>query len=233
MFRKFRRTASLILLLISIALIVWAVLPNKRQSVVQTISPVEMQISATGKGGDRLSMPDRLVELEWPDTMRIGDIETITLVFRPVVTDPVSSTQPAGYSDVYAHYNLMAEARYDVAGIVVTPSNPIRESMPARKPVKFTWKISADQVGSYTGSVWLSLRFLPLDGGQAIQVPIYIRDFNIQTSSLFGLNESMAFLLGGVGIVLAAVIVYDDLIGFVRKRKRKINTKDTMDIKVW
>jgi hypothetical protein len=31
----------------------------------------------------------------------------------------------------------------------------------------------------------------------------------------------MAYLLGGVGVVLAAVIVYDDLIAWVRKWMKK------------
>jgi hypothetical protein len=217
MFKKILRAVSLILLLISISMIVWAALPNEHHAVVQIISPAEMQISQAGQGSDPLSLPYRQVELEWPGSMRIGEAEAITIVFKPVVTDPASSNQPAGYSDVYTRYNLMAEARYDVAGVNVTPANPTRESMPAWKPVKFTWKINADQVGSYDGTVWLSLRFLPLDGGQASQVPIYIGKINIQTSSLFGLNESLAYFLGGVGVILAAVIVYDDLIAWMRK----------------
>jgi hypothetical protein len=240
MFRRIRRALSIILLLISIALVIWASLPNKHHTVVQNISPEEMQISSTVKGGDPLSMRVRQVVLVWPDSMRIGDDETITLVFEPVVTDSVSFDHPAGYSNVYSLYNLMAEARYDVSGLSLTPANPTRESMPGGQPVKFTWKVNTDQVGSYNGTVWLSLRYLPLDGGLASQIPIYIQEVSIQASSLLGLNETMAYLLGGVGVVLAAVIVYDDLITWVLKRRIKKTTtskcsrmqaKDTMDTK--
>jgi hypothetical protein len=209
------------LLFISIALIIWASLPNKRQTVVQSISPAEMQISPSVEGCDSLRMAARQVVLEWPSSMRIGEDETMTLVFEPVESVSATSDQPAGYSDIYSLYNLMAEARYDVSGIIVTPANPTRESMPAGQRVKFTWKINAVQVGLYDGTVWLSLRYLPLDGGQASQVPIYIQEVKVQTSSLFGLNKTMAYLLGGVGVVLAAVIVYDDLIAWVRKWMKK------------
>jgi hypothetical protein len=149
----------------------------------------------------------------------------MTLVFEPVESVSATSDQPAGYSDIYSLYNLMAEVRYDVSVLSVTPANPTRESMPAGQRVKFTWKINAVQVGLYDGTVWLSLRYLPLDGGQASQVPIYIQEVKVQTSSLFGLNKTMAYLLGGVGVVLAAVIVYDDLIAWVRKWMKKKSPK--------
>ena len=115
----------------------------------------------------------------------------------------------------------MAEARYDVAGVNLVPANPTRESMPSGQPVKFSWKVNADQVGSYDGTVWLSLRYLPLDGSQVEQVPIYVREINIRTVSLLRLTESMATILGGVGILVAAILVYDDLIDLVRKWVRK------------
>jgi hypothetical protein len=227
MFRRIRRAVSLILLSISISMIAWAILPNKYQTIDQTISPADMQISYAGQVSDPLSIPARQVELVWPGSMRIGEDETITLMFEQVVADTKHSNQPAGFTDIYTRYNLMAEARYDVSGVSVSPANPTRESMPVGKPVRFTWKVNADQVGSYDGTIWLSLRYLPLDGGQASQAPVYIGKVNIHTTSLFGLNESMAYLLGGVEVVLAAVIVYDDLIGWVQLKKRKINTKNS------
>lgn len=184
-----------------------------------------MQISSIGQGKAALSMPDRQVVLEWPDSMRIGEDEKIILMFSQVVTDSSSSSQPAGYSDIYSLYNLMAEARYDVSGVSVKPVNPIRESMPTEHSSKFTWIVNAEHPGRYDGTVWLFLRYLPLNGEQASQVPIYIQEVNLQTSSLFGLNEAMAYFLGGAGVVLAAAIVYDDLTAFFRRRIKK-NHKD-------
>lgn len=228
MFTKFRHAVSFVLLLISVAVIVWASLPNEHHTVVQIIPPAQMQNPQTMQGARQVSMPERQVVLEWPETMRIGEDETITLKFEPVVADPGSSNQPSGYSDIYSRYNLMAEASYDVAGIAVKPSNPTRESLPAGESVMFTWKVNADKEGSYNGTLWLSLRFLPLDGGQASQMPIYIREINIQTSSLLGLNESRAYFWGGVGVVLALALVFDDLIAGVLNKKIPNTTTDTM-----
>ncbi len=206
-------------------------MPNKHQTVIQTIPSSAMQISPTGQVDDALSIPNRQVVLEWPVSMRIGEDEVITLIFEPVVTEPVSTDHSAGNSEVYSHYNLMAEARYDVSGVSVKPANPTRESMPPGQLVKFSWKVNAANEDSYSGTVWLSLRYLPLDGGPPSQVPIYIQQVTLETSSLFRLNETKAYLLGGVGIVLAAAIVSDNLIAWVLNRKTKKTSKDAMDIK--
>jgi hypothetical protein len=173
----------------------------------------------------------RQVYLEWPSSMRIGEKEEIALVFEPVETEASSPNQQLESSDIYNSYNIMAEARFEVAGIRVSPANPTRESMPAGQTVKFKWQINTDQVGSYDGAVWLSLRFLPLDGSRASQVPIFIRDVKIQTSSLFGMNETMAYFVGGAGIVLGVMIVIGDMINMVKRLMLKNPTKDSKDTK--
>jgi hypothetical protein len=163
-------------------------------------------------------METRQAVLEWPKTMRIGEIEEITLIFEPVEGESSSQNLSSVLPELYSIYNVMAEARFEVAGIRMNPTNLTRKSMPVGQAVKFKWEISSDQVGSYKGTMWLSLRLLPLDGSQASEVPIYIHEVQLQTTSLFGMNETMVYIIGGVGIVLSMVIVYSDMIGFVRRR---------------
>ncbi len=221
MLKKIRRTMAIVLLLISIVFILWAALPNRYQRAVQSIPPSMMAIPQNGEVGSMLSIPARQVVLEWPESMRIGEDETLTLVFEPAQMDDNPSSQGTGYANIYTRYNLMAEARYDVAGVNLVPANPTRESMPSGQPVKFSWEVKADQVGSYDGTMWLTLRYLPLDGSHVVQVPVYVREISIHSASLFGLSESMAYLLGGVGTLTAAILVYDDLVNLVRKWIRK------------
>jgi hypothetical protein len=225
MLKIFRRVLSLIMLVISVSLIVWASLPNQHQAITQSISRTEMQLPSSGQVLILSMMEDRQVVLEWPNSMRIGEMEEITLSFELVHTDTLSSNFATEFSDVYDSYNIMAEARFEVAGIKVSPVNPTRESMPLGQSVKFKWQVSTDQAGSYDGTLWLSLRFLPLDGSQASQIPIYIHEVGIHSSSLYGLNEMMAFILGGVGVMLAAVIIFDDMIGWVKRLMKKKTTK--------
>jgi hypothetical protein len=217
MLRKIRRVGSLVLLLISIGLIIWAGLSNPRHSIIQPIIYPETAFQMGTLGIGLAKMEPRQVKIEWPSSMRIGETEEIRLELEPKSSDTGDSNFPNGTPNIYDKYNIMAEARFEVAGLVVNPANPTRESMPAGQTVRYKWKITNDQVGSSSGKVWLSLRLLPLYGGEAIQVPIYIQEINIQTVSLFGLNEAMVLILGGVGIVLSVVLIYTDLIGLVRK----------------
>lgn len=220
MIRILRRFAAVIFLIVSVGLIVWAQLPNQHQMINQTITPGMMQLLADEQDATPLSIPTREIQLEWPTRIHIGEKESIILSFIPAQSSPVSADSHDKFANIYNEYSLMAEGKYDVAGLKVNPANPTRESMPAGQPLTFRWQISADQEGTYDGVVWLSLRYLPLDGSQAIQVPIFIRDINIEETSLLGLNESMVTILGVVGIFLSIVLVYDDLIRVIYMWKK-------------
>jgi hypothetical protein len=225
MFLKARRILSTILLVISVSMIIWASLPDQHLTVTQFISPSEIQLSSSAQTSIPKMIENRQVVLDWPRSMRIGETKAIILVFEPVENEASSPMQQPESSNMSNNYNIMAEARFEVAGIIVSPANPIRESMPDRQTVKFKWQISTEYVGSYDGTVWLFLRFLPLDGSQAIQVPIFIRDVGIKASSLFGMTETKVYFVGGAGIVLAVIFVFSDMIGLVRRRMRKIPKK--------
>ncbi len=229
MVKIIRRVVSLILLLGSGLLIVWASIRNPHQFLTQPVSYAETINTSSTQGITSTIMDMHQVVFEWPRSMRIGDTEEVTLVLEPVTGEKSAQTPSLVSTDIYSIYNIMAEARFEVAGVTVNPANPIRESMPSGQTVKFKWQISTDQVGSYDGKVWLSLRLLPLDGSQVSEVPIYIRELRLQATSLFGMNEAMVYIIGGAGVVLSLVIEYGDMIGWMRMRKRKITTKDTTD----
>ena len=220
MLRKIRHVLSLIVLILSVMLIMWAALPNPRESIVQPISNNQIKIPTGAQGSATPRMEARQIVLEWPHSMRIGESGEIILKFEPLDGGTDLQNLSNGTIDIYSTNNIMAEARFEVAGITVNPVNPRRESMPAGQTVRFKWEVGTDEEGSYAGTVWLSLRLLPLDGGEAMQMPIYIQQINLKTTSLLGLNESMAYWLGGLGLLLAAALVYDDWIALVRKGTR-------------
>ena len=163
----------------------------------------------------------RRVRLEWPEFMRIGDKYTITLDFEQPQEINTSQPAPTGFSNVYDCCNVMAEARFDVAGIIVDPANPTRESMPPGQPVRFKWKITAEQAGLYRGTIWLSLRFLPLDGSTPIQGPIYVNDIRFDASSFLGLSGGMARIVGWVGVILGIFLISDVWIDLARRRNKR------------
>ena len=200
------------LLLISGILLVWAYLPVKHQVVNLTILPREMMLPSSGHLNNPALLENRWVRLEWPSSLRIGDEGVIMLDFEPDPEDISTPNAPTSFSDIYRGYNLMVEGRFEVAGIAIDPNNPIRESLPPGQPVRFKWTASAAKVGVYFGNVWFSLRFLPLDGSQATQLPIFVHEVEIQSISFLGLNGTLARLLGGGGALIGVILVLNDMI---------------------
>jgi hypothetical protein len=219
MLKMTRRSLALILVLVSTSLLCWAGYPNQQESYSQTTGLADIQALSGGMNETPLNMNPKRVIVEWPGSMRIGETEEITLSYEPLDgTDPAVVDQ-TDEDKFYDQYSLMAEGRFEVAGMKVTPREAIRESMPAGQAVKLRWQISTDQAGDYKSTVWLSLRLLPLDGNQVIQVPIFIREINIQATSLLGMSEAKVYLLGGVGLLLAGFIASKDILNLVRKFK--------------
>ncbi len=160
--------------------------------------------------------------------MRIGDSYRIVMIFEPAKSEIQLQDSEHGLRNVYEDYNLMAEGRFEVTGLRVEPANPRRESLPAGQTVRFEWLVNAEKEGSFTGDLWLSLRFLPLDGSPASQVPVFVRQVNIRASSLLGLGGPQARLVGGIGIVAGWGLSLDVMIEVM---KRWVKKKDTMDRK--
>lgn len=219
MWNKIRRVIAFVLLVIAAGLLAWASMPVKRQVMMGTLSPAEMQLES-GEGGDSPAvLGSRLVGVEWPTVMRIADRYWMELDFSQLDDGLTQPEQPVGFSDAYDNYNLMAEARFEVAGIRVEPANPIRESMPRGQPLKFKWQLTAYQAGTYNGTLWLSLRFLPLDGKAPIQQPVYVQKISLTATSLFGLTAPQVRWIGGAGIVLGIALIIGDMIALFRSRK--------------
>jgi hypothetical protein len=221
MLKIIRRSLSLLLVLASIGLFIWAAIPNQQQRYSQTIRTDQIQIPESEVSEPAVSMSDRQVILEWPSSMRIGEEEQITVSFEPVNGSDRASTEQPGKDSIYDHFSLMAEGRFEVAGIRVSPSEAIRASMPEGQAVKFQWQISTDKAGIYDGRVWLSLRLLPLDGSNTWQVPVFIKEIKLEATSLFGLSETVVNILGGVGLLLAGIIASGDIGSLMRKWQKQ------------
>ncbi len=217
MIKTIRRIVSLIVLVVGIGLLTWGTVRNGRQAMTQSITPTEMQLPGNRAGTIPTLLEYRQVRLDWPSIMRIGDQSEATLVFEPAASEILAPIPQGEFSDVYSQYNLMAEGRFEVAGMQVDPAGPVRESLLKNQTIKLKWQISAQQAGNYTGTVWLLLRFLPLDGGPAEEVPILVHQLNLDATSLLGLSGPVARLLGGLGIVVGLALSYDVMIGIIKK----------------
>ena len=231
MFKHIRLLVGIIILIVSATVLLWSVIPVKKVSVSQVLQPESMSLKINSRQ-EMFAIPvPYQVMLEWPGGLRIGDVGVVSLQLLPVQGKIAISTRSPGNFDVYEVANVMAEARLEVAGVVLEPANPTRVSLTPGDSVRFLWEVHPSKVGSYTGNTWLSLRFLPLDGSPIIQVPIYVGEINLHPTSLLGLSAQGTRLLGGMGIVIGLALIVDDMIKYNIQARKKAPGSDLVNSK--
>lgn len=169
----------------------------------------------------------RWLVLEWPSKIRLGDTDVVRMSLvmdeggKLSATAEVAGhqikTEPAEIPNLYATHNVLAEARLDIAGLEVVPPDLISEPMRPGIPVTFYWSVRPDQIGLYRGSVWLHLRYIPLDGGEESRRLISNQLIEIEGVNLLGLGGVTARVLGGVGVVLGSFLALDNILSWLWK----------------
>lgn len=168
---------------------------------------------------------ERLMVLEWPPKIRVGDSDLIILTLELDEEGNLSAT--AQFEDhqvrssqvqipnLYDTHNVVAQARLDMAGVEFSPQGEISEPMRPGVPVKFTWSVLPRQVGSYRGTLWLHLQFIPLDGGESSRQALSAQVIDIEAVNLFGVGGVPARFIGAVGTVVGALLSMDKIGGWI------------------
>lgn len=172
----------------------------------------------------------RLLILEWPPKIRVGDADVIRLTLEIndegdlIPTAVIAGHETRGevvyIPDVYETHNIVAAARLDVAAMQIIPNSLIEQPLLPGEKVDFFWSISTDEINTYRGTVWLYLRFLPLDGGEETQKPLTAQVIEINSVNLLGMGGTPARLLGSVGIVIGALLGMDDILALLTRGYR-------------
>ena len=238
-----RRILLILLLVDSLFLLAWGALPGAVGSKVQTISSGEMQVSTPSAepGVPPPAVPEeRQLTLQWPATLRQGDANHFVVLRLAVAEDGIvtptvaligdeSSTEPVLIPNVYETHNVMAEARLDIAGLAVAPDEQVSLSLRLGETVEFRWNVRAGEIGTYRGTVWLYLRFLPLDGGPESREALKAMDIEIRTVNFLGIGGPAARLMGAAGVFIAGLFGYGDLVRGMRWLRKHWRRKEVHD----
>jgi hypothetical protein len=151
----------------------------------------------------------RVVELEFPPSMKLGDSETVRVSLVPSkdghkldiefpgnvgVTKTVEIKRPDGYT-VQANAQL-SSLNFDI-------DSPRQTSaLPENERVDFRWTISPRQSGQQRLNLELRLVWLPLNGGANIETQLFSRSLNIDVNAMLGLSRGQANTTGLLGLVL-------------------------------
>ena len=197
--------------------------PTEMASAPPTTQPLPTQPPAI--------LEARRLTLEWPPTIRVGDSDVIRLTLEAdeqgnlTPTAQIEGHETRGETvfipDLYDTHNVLAEARMDMSGVQIAPEGEVREPLAPGQTVSFFWSVRPEEVGTYRGTIWVHLRFIPLDGSSESRKPLTAQPIEVRAVNFLGLGGLAARLLGGLGTLVGSVLGLDNLLPWVIKRFRR------------
>ena len=163
------------------------------------------------------SIPEqRRLTLEFPPTIRTGDSDNVRLTLEvdelgnltptAVVDGNVVTGETIEIPNLYDTHYIVAEARLDMAGVDVIPSERVSEPLLPGEKATFFWSVRPQETGQYRGTVWLYLRFTPKNGGDSLTRTISAQFIEINATTFMGLKAGPARWLGAIGTFISGVI---------------------------
>jgi hypothetical protein len=158
----------------------------------------------------------RVVELEWPPAMRLGDSDVIRLAVIPaedalVVTtefeDHTTITQPVPITRLPG-FDLAGVARLDAVGFASVPEGEQVQPLLPAQTATWRWTVRPLSAGQHRIAILLRLRWVPQPGNNrsVVEAAIYDRGLTIQVQSLLGLTTRELALVGVTGIVFGSTL---------------------------
>ena len=203
--------------------------PAATQPVIQATSQ-PTQVAA------QPAIPEyRRLTLEFPPKMRAGvegDIIRLTLEVDDLgnitPTAQIGGNIVVGETveipDLYETHDVVAEARFDMAGMDVTPPEAILETLTRGRSSTFYWSIRPQDPGKYRGTVWLHLNFVDKLTGEESRIAVSAQIVEIEAVDFFGLSVNLARTTGVVGSIVGGVVGFpfiEDIIKLIFRRRRK------------
>jgi hypothetical protein len=175
----------------------------------------------------------RRLTLEYPPHIRTGDSDIVRLTLE--VNDLGGLTPTAEFQgnvitgqtveipNVYETHDVVAEARLDLAGPDIRPSDAVDEPLLPGQTVTFFWSVRPSQAGMYRGTVWLFLRFTDKASGQESRKAVTAQTVQIESTNFLGLTGNVARATGGIGAIIGGVLGFpfaDDILKWLWSRIR-------------
>lgn len=158
----------------------------------------------------------RRLTLEFPPTIKAGNSDNVYLTLdvddlgnltpTAVVDGNVITGETVEIPNLYDSHVVIAEARFDMAGVKIVPPEMISETLLPGEKVMFSWSVLPEEAGDYRGTVWLYLRFAPKDGGGELTRTISAQFIEINATTFMGLKAGPARWLGAIGTFISGVL---------------------------
>jgi len=176
----------------------------------------------------------RRLTLEYPPQIRAGDSDVVRLTLEvdqdgnitptAVVEGNVITGETIEIPNLYETHHVIVEAKFDVAGIQVSPPDLSSQTLAPGQTVRFFWSIRPEEVGTYRGTIWLYLRFVDKVSGEESQTAVSAQIVEIEAMNLFGIPANVVRVAGGAGSVIGSILGFpflEDVVRILLNRRRK------------
>lgn len=181
------------------------------------------------------ALPERrFLTLEFPPKIRAGDSDIIRLTLEVddrgniVPTAQIEGNVVTGevieIPNLYETHHVIAEARFDIAGVEVRPTEVISEPIVQGQTAVFYWSVRPQDVGVYRGTIWLYLRFADKSSGKESQKTVSAQTVELEATNFLGLSANLARSTGVVGSILGTIIgfpFFEDVVKFLLRNRPK------------
>ena len=187
------------------------------------------------RGTAQPAIPERRrLTLEFPPRIRAGDSDLVRLTLEVDDLGNLTPTAELGGNviegevveipNLYESHHVIAEARFDMAGMEVRPAELVSEPLAPGNSVTFRWSVRPQDVGVYRGTIWLYLRFVDKQTGAESQKTVSAQLVEIEAVNFLGLSGQFARTTGIIGSVVGTIIgfpFFEDILKYLFKRRNR------------
>jgi hypothetical protein len=212
---------------------------SNQPGAVQATAPLPSEL-ATSSSPQITALPAlperRRLTIEFPPRMRAGDSDVVRLTLEVDELGNVTPTAQIGGNvitgevveipNLYESHQVIAETRFDIAGLEIRPAELVSEPLSPGSSVTFYWSIRPPEVGDYRGTIWLYLHFVNKLNGEESRKTISAQIVEIEAVNFLGLSGSFARTTGVVGSVVGTVIGFpflEDVVKIILKKRNRQN----------
>lgn len=179
----------------------------------------------------------RLLTVEYPAKIRAGDSDRVRLTLEvdengnitptAIVDGNVVNGEVVEIPNLYETHRVIAEAKFDIAGVEVAPSGISNQTLEQGQTITFTWSVRPTEVGVYKGTIWLYLQFVDKVSGEESRKTVAAQDVDIEAVNLFGLSANLARTLGVGGSIVGTIVgfpFFEDIVKYIFNRRKRRNS---------
>jgi hypothetical protein len=208
--------------------------PSAGEAPIAT-APMPVENPGDSEPTAQPALPERrFLTLEFPPQIKAGDSDIIRLTLEVddqgniVPTAEIEGNVVTGevieIPNLYETHHVIAEARFDIAGLEVRPTEVISEPIAQGQTAVFYWSVRPQDVGVYRGTIWLYMRFVDKSSGEESQKTVSAQTVEIEAVNFLGLSANLARSTGVVGSIVGTILglpFFEDILKFLLKKRSK------------